>query len=49
MIKKAILVALVFALAVHAMHLHENHEAGVNLAAGQVSLVADNGQYLHIC
>lgn len=49
MIKQVLLVALALACAVHAIHLNEVHEAGVDLPAGTVALVADNGENLRVC
>jgi hypothetical protein len=46
-IKLAFLLATIFLA--HAIHLQNNHDAAVDLPAGSVRLVADNGQFLKIC
>ena len=44
-----ILVLFAIVLACHAIHLHQAHEAEVDLPPGTVNLIADNGEFLRVC
>lgn len=47
--KMKLVLLLATVLLTQSMHLHNNHEASVDLPAGTVRLMADNGQYLKKC
>jgi thymidine kinase len=44
-----LIIVLALALTASAIHLNLNHEAGIDLPAGSVYLLGDNGQYVSIC
>ena len=43
------IIVLALALTASAIHLNLNHEAGIDLPAGSVYLLGDNGQFVSIC
>jgi hypothetical protein len=47
--KGEIIVILALALTASAIHLQQSHEAAVDLPAGSVYLLGDNGQFINIC
>lgn len=49
MMKKELAVLLALVFAANALHLKETHAPGVDLPAGTVALIADNGQFLSVC
>lgn len=49
MLKMKLVLLLATIFLAQAIHLHNNHDAAVDLPAGTVRLAADNGQYLKVC